>query len=179
MKYTYNNVKKNHKTLTSMTGLKEFEFQELAIYFKKARKKYLKEYTFEGKKRIRTAPVARENSVFTCENDMLLFILIHFKLYHLQEIMAFDFEMDQAHINRWIKHLTKVLFIALDDMKFLPSRCSEKVKYLLTGHEDVFHDGTEIEIMRPGESEAQREFYSGKKNSTPSSITLFAHAIRK
>lgn len=45
----------------------------------------------------------------------------------------------------------------------LPERRAGKIKELLSQSEQVFMDGTERDIQRPGDFEEQQEHYSGKK----------------
>lgn len=40
-----------------------------------------------------------------------------------------------------------------------------KMEQVLAGLEQVFMDGTERDIQRPGGSEEQREYYNGKKGT--------------
>jgi len=44
--------------------------------------------------------------------DKLLFILFYFKVYPLQEVMAFLFETSQGRVNEWIHQLSTVLKMA-------------------------------------------------------------------
>jgi hypothetical protein len=54
--------------------------------------------------------------------DRLLFILVYFKLYPLQDVQAFLFGMSQAQAWEWIHRLTPLLSHALGAEQQLPAR---------------------------------------------------------
>jgi hypothetical protein len=97
--------------------------------------------------------------------DRLLFILVYFKLYPLQDVQAFLFGMSQAQAWEWIHRLTPLLNHALGAEQQLPAREPAPLTRVLRkcpGLEFII-DGTERPIQRPKDKQRQREFYSGKK----------------
>ena len=155
-------------SLADFTSLTDEEFLEILTPFRKARKKYDKEFKFDGEKRERKAPKKkRKNGAFNASEDLLLFILTYLKLYPIQAVFAFTYKMKQSKIGGWINYSCNVLLATLEMQNYAPARCVEKLKTLLQGHEKVYLDATEREISRPTEHQRQREFYSGKKKNIP------------
>lgn len=99
--------------------------------------------------------------------DKLLFILFYFKIYPLQEVLAFLFEMSQGRANEWIHKLSTVLQLALGDTMCLPERHPQHLEQVLAlcVSVDVIIDGTERRTQRPSEAAKQKTHYSGKKNA--------------
>jgi DDE superfamily endonuclease len=97
--------------------------------------------------------------------DKLLFILFYFKVYPLQEVMAFLFETSQGRVNAWIHTLSMVLQMALGEAQVLPQRDPKNLARTLAWwvSVDFIMDGTERRIQRPQDLTEQQETYSGKK----------------
>jgi DDE superfamily endonuclease len=100
--------------------------------------------------------------------DKLLFILFYFKVYPLQEVMAFLFETSQGRVNAWIHTLSMVLQMALGEAQVLPQRDPKNLARTLAWwvSVDFIMDGTERRIQRPQDLTEQQETYSGKKKTT-------------
>lgn len=161
----YKKLVKSASKFLSMTGITEEEFQALLPYFAHQFTEYIREYTLEGKKRIKRRHVSYKNSPLPTIEDKLLFILIYFKTNNLQSVQAELFGMHQPEANLWIHVLSPLLNQALADSKHLPARSMDNLEL----DEDCnlfFHDGTERPIPRSTDYETQKEYYSGKKNST-------------
>jgi hypothetical protein len=99
--------------------------------------------------------------------DKLLFILFYFKVYPLQEVMAFLFDMSQGRANEWIQKLSTILKLALGDTMALPERHPQNLEQVLAlwVSIDIIIDGTERRTRRPSEADKQKTHYSGKKNT--------------
>ena len=54
--------------------------------------------------------------------EKLLFLLVYFKVYPLQEVMATMFALSQGRVNEWIHKLSAVLQSALGHAQCLPER---------------------------------------------------------
>jgi hypothetical protein len=95
----------------------------------------------------------------------LLFILVYFKLYPLQEVQGLLFGLSQAQANEWIHRLTPVLRQALGYEKQLPQRQAQNLEQVLAACPSLefFIDGTERRIQRPQDPDQQKLNYSGKK----------------
>src|SRR5215210_7920986 len=114
--------------------------------------------------------------------DRLLFILFYFKVYPLQAVQAFFFEMSQAQACEWIHRLTPVLNQALGFEHQLPARKAADVTQVLRACPglEIIIDGTERPIQRPKDKPRQREYYSGKKKRhTVKNVTIGDRRTRK
>jgi hypothetical protein len=91
--------------------------------------------------------------------DKLLFILVYFKTYPLQEVQATLFGMSQGQANEWIHRLSEVLQAALGEQLHLPAREAASLESLLAeceSHSFVI-DGTERPTQRSSHDAVQRE----------------------
>lgn len=163
MRITFEEIRNKRGSLISMSSLRENEFIDLVNSFGEQYDNYIKVYTIEGKKRDRPIVNMRKNSTFPTSEDKLLFILMYLKTYPLQAVVAAQYGMSQPQVQRWIKLLKRILISALDKKGCLPTRAVSKLQCLLAGEKEAYQDATEREIMRPGDYEVQKEFYSGKK----------------
>jgi len=66
--------------------------------------------------------------------EKLLFILVYFKTYPLQEVLAFHFDISQGQACQWIHVLSEVLLLALKELGHTPERDPQKVKELLESY---------------------------------------------
>ena len=112
--------------------------------------------------------------------DKLLFILYDVKVYPLQAMLAFEFDMVQSTATEWIHRLSGVLQKALDHGGYLPERDPKQLETVLASEPESTYgiDGTERPRQRPGDAEKQKHYYRGQKKRTPSSISFLAVSIR-
>lgn len=182
----YENLKDKPKTFRAFTGLDVEEFQILLPAFTVAWKRYVQQHCLPPDVRQRSYGGGRKARLATCE-EKLLFILVYFKTYPLQEVLAFHFDMSQGQACQWINRLAEVLRLALAELEHLPERDPQKVKERLEtymgesqersqhetesetaaeqGTENFAIDGTERRRQRPKNAEEQKRFYSGKKKT--------------
>lgn len=85
-----------------------------------------------------------------------------------QEAMADLFGMEQGNCNRWIHALYGIPRNALTEARLVPASTEKDLESLYGRMDDadlsiLLHDGTEREVPRPSDSEAQTDLYSGKK----------------
>jgi hypothetical protein len=99
--------------------------------------------------------------------DQLLFILVYFRLYPIQEVQGFLFGLSQSQANEWVHRLTRVLNQALGDEKQLPEREPANLKQVLEACPSLefMIDGTERPINRPKDKADRKTYYSGKKKA--------------
>jgi hypothetical protein len=111
--------------------------------------------------------------------DRLCFILSFKKLNPIQEQQADWFDMTQKQCNEFIHSLNKVLENALENACVVPTTSEKKLLEQLDLEEDLvaLHDGTEREIPRPVDYEAQKENYSGKKKKHTIKNAIIATAL--
>ena len=105
---SYHDLKSTPRVLRAFTSLDPAEFEMLLIPFEKAWKDYINRHYIHKKARKRRYGGGRKPHLVAIE-DKLLFILIYFKIYPLQEVMASMFAMSQGRVNEWIHKLSPVL----------------------------------------------------------------------
>jgi hypothetical protein len=161
---SYQQLKHHPRALRAFTGLEQGEFERLLTPFEMAYHAYRYDQHVLKKSRQRRYGGGRKPRL-TAMEDKLLFILIYFKLYPLQEVMAFLFDTSQGRVNEWIHQLSIVLKMALGAEQVLPERDPKNLEQTLAlcVSVDFVIDGTERRIQRPQDAVAQQEKYSGKK----------------
>lgn len=161
----YKKLSKNSKRFISFTGYTTEEFEALLPYFDAAFEEHVAKHLLHGKRRTARKHVDYFNSPLPDGKSRLLFILMHHKLHLLQEVQAEMFDMEQAQCSRFIKLLLPILHHALDKAQALPARSDGELQEKLAEQTDkeLLHDGTEREIPRPKDEQAQKDNYSGKK----------------
>jgi len=179
---TYTRVANRPRTLRSLTGLSSEAFAKLVASFERAHEAYLEEQDRQRERpRQRHRGGGRKSAIPIIE-DKLLFILVYFKIYPLQEVQGLLFSMSQPQANFWIHRLTPILNQALGYEMQLPARKPadlEQVLEVCPGLEFII-DGTERPIQRPKDPERQRQYYSGKKKRhTLKNIVISDRRTRK
>jgi hypothetical protein len=186
MELCYENLKNKPETFLAFTGLNVEEFQILLKAFTLAWERYTKQNRLPLELRQRDYGGGRKARLATHE-EKLLFILVYFKTYPLQEVLAFHFDISQGQACQWIHILSEVLSLTLTELGHTPERDPQKVKELLesyidesgkcseneteneakleTSTEKYAIDGTERRRQRPKDKEEQKLFYSGKKKT--------------
>lgn len=156
---------KNPERFLAFTGLTQEEFEQLLPSFEAAWDEHRKNYHRPAEARKRALGGGRPGQLRRVE-DKLLFILVYFKLYPLQEVQGTLFGMGQSQANEWIHRLTEVLQASLQQDLLLPARDAATLERVLAeceSHSFVI-DGTERPTQRSSHDAVQREHYSGKKN---------------
>ena len=165
MKMTYAELRTKSRILCSLTGLKGQEFEALLPSFAAAWDAFVQE-TFQREGRKRAMGAGRKAHLRNLE-DKLLFILVYFRLYPIQEVQGFLFGMSQAQANEWIHRLTGVLNQALGYERQLPERDPANLERVLSACPSLefLIDGTERRINRPKDKADRKTYYSGKKKT--------------
>jgi hypothetical protein len=152
--------------LLALTGLKRNAFAALCAEFGHHWQAYIAVYRLNGEKRQRRVS-NKVTDVLPKDEDKLFFILKYLKTNPLQEELAHDFALSQAHANLWIHALRVVLRTTLKAMRLAPARnsaeLSERLPEELVAYEYLLADGSERLIERPQDAAEQRAAYSGKK----------------
>ena len=153
-----------------MTGYTIENFEKLLPYFADSHDSYLSKYHLDGRRRSGSRQYALyKNSPLQSHAERLAFILSYIKLNPLQEAHADLFMMQQKQCNEFIHGLKTILDLSLEQLSMFPATTDEALQVKLTaiddalGDKNIFHDGTEREIPRPKDEEAQSDNYSGKK----------------
>jgi hypothetical protein len=163
---SYHRLQHSPRALRTFTGLDKAEFETLLRSFEHAWNMYVYEHHIQQTSRKRRLGGGRKARLLSME-DKLLFILFYFKVYPLQEVIAFLFDMSQGRANEWIHKLSIVLKQALGDAMCLPERHPQNLEQVLAlcVSVDVIIDGTERRTHRPTDADMQKTRYSGKKNA--------------
>ena len=168
MELTYSNLKSRPRVLKAVTGIGQTEFSLLSQPFAQAWEAHHRKYTLEGKPRERL-PGPRKNNTFKCTEDLMIFILYHYRANPTQELMGITFNLSQPKVWLWIQALEPILLQSLKKLKLLPVRDSAALNELLIDSVTVIMDGSERPVRRP--KYEQKEFYSGKKRNIRSRTT--------
>lgn len=150
----------------SMTGLVKTDFDRLLSFFESAHDRYLSRREMGGKvKKCVRRFVIYKNSPLADHAERLCFILYYFKHNPIQEAQADIFDMEQAQCNEYIHGLGKILAQALELANAMPATTNGAFQELANKLQakELLHDGTEREVPRPQNQDAQKDLYSGKK----------------
>ena len=160
----YQKIKNKPRILQSLTGLTIEEFETLLSSFEIAWQSYVQKNFIDRKQRKRSFGAGRKPELESLQ-DKQLFILFYFRIYPIQELQGFMFNLSQSQANEWIHRLTKVLNKALGEEQQLPERNPKNLKEVLAHCPDLefIIDGTERAIARPKDKDKQKSYYSGKK----------------
>jgi Helix-turn-helix of DDE superfamily endonuclease len=163
---SYHRLRQNPRVLRAFTSLDPEEFDTLLIPFEQGWKTYVTEQDRQRTARQRRYGGGRKPRLVAIE-DKLLFILFYFKVYPLQEVIAFFFGMSQGRANEWIHKLSPILESALGEAHCLPERDPKSLEQVLAlcASVDFLLDGTERPVQRPMAPIEQKDQYSGKKKA--------------
>lgn len=161
----YEKMKCREGQFQSLVGMSVAEFELLHNHYEVEWNDYIAHFTVSGEVR-RRSHRTRKDAKLEDTREQLFFVLHYLKSNALQQHHAAVYQMSQPQANGWIHLLLKLLHKTLKNLDQLPERRPEKIKQVLARFEQVFIDGTERDIQRPGGAEEQREHYSGKKKHT-------------
>ena len=133
MELCYENLKNKPEAFLAFTGLNVKEFQILLQAFTLAWELYVQQNRLPLELRQRDYGGGRKARLATY-GEKLLFILVYFKTYPLQEVLAFHFDISQGQACQWIHILSEVLLLALKELGYTPERDPQKVKELLESY---------------------------------------------
>lgn len=162
---TYTKIAKNPKLFQSLTGLSLPAFAQLLPAFEKAYDADLmRRDAQKAEVRQRQRGGGRQSTIPEMA-DKLVFILVYFRLYPVQVLQGFLFDLSQPQANDWIHRLTPILNEALGYEKQLPARRTKDIEAVLEACPglEFMIDGTERPVRRPKDEAQQRAKYSGKK----------------
>lgn len=172
---TYQKLKKQPERFLSLTSLTVEEFEELLVSFIEAWRADIEKRAY-GKQRKRK-PGGGRKPALNRDDQRLLFILIYFKLYPLQQVQGLLFEMSQGQANDWIQRLTPILQATLKQQALLPERDPANLEQVLQACDflEFRIDGTERRRQRPVDPKQQRDYYSGKKKTHTLTNDMIVH----
>ena len=153
----------------ALTGYTREEFDALQPHFCAHFYEHMQTHCLDGQPRGKRQYSDYRNSPLPTSTEKLFFILNYLKTNNLQTMQGAFFGMSQPKANQWLHTLHTVLKQTLASLGELPVRQMDGLKFEESDRL-YFHDGTERPIPRPTQAEEQKEYYSGKKNYTPSKI---------
>lgn len=162
----YNSLQNNETVFLSTTSVTVFEFQVLLMAFAEAFAETAHR-TVTNEVRFRKKGGGQLGKL-TCLEDKLLFILSYTKNYPLQTYHGLQFGLSQPNTCRQIHALLPKLKRALEILGCKPRRTAEGLVERLKNQVErgeLVQDGVERMRERPKADEAQKLYYSGKKNS--------------
>lgn len=154
----YEKARNNPRQFKSLTSLSIEKFDILLPTFESKWEAFIEKYNLDGTPRLRKYVPKNEKQLPTV-GDKLFFLLFYKKTHSLQEVMAFQFDLDVSMVNKWIHFLTPILNKSLE--KYIPKAKIQDVDFQID--ETYIIDGTERPIQR--DTYDQETFYSGKKKA--------------
>jgi hypothetical protein len=154
---------KNDREWRATTGMEERRFLLLLQIFEQG---YVSVFGRRIEQRVADSP--EEMTFITCKS-LMFFTLFSLKSGLTYDLLGFVFKLDASNAKRNQTLGLEVLKRALGDAGLLPKRSfasSEEFSAYFSQHKSVILDGTEQRMQRPGDSEEQKAFYSGKKKGT-------------
>lgn len=167
MRVRYDDMKNDPIKLRAWTGMDRTEIEHILPTFELAWDEHRRTHHRPPTERKRVLGAGRKSQLATTI-DKLFFILVYFKTYPLQEVMATLFGMSQSQANEWIHRLSAVLQATLATDQYLPARDAATLAAVLAECENYTFaiDGTERPIQRSSDDVIQQQQYSGKKKRT-------------
>ena len=166
MELRYENLKDKPEAFLAFTGLYIEEFQILLKAFTISWERYVQQNSLPPEVRQRDYGGGRKARLSTWE-DKLLFILVYFKTYPLQDlgsrwyplrVLAFHFDISQGQACQWIQILSEVLSLTLAELGHTPER--EKVKERLETYINESHSEHEADSETGSDTDSENELDS-------------------
>ena len=155
------------KLLRTLTTLDPGEFERLLVAFDAAWQSRRHGQNYAGQARQRQPGAGHKGKLATARAK-LFFLLLYFKCYPLQEVMAVLFGVSQGQVSHWVGVLTPLVNEALGRELLLPARRPADLEALLAAVPELrllVLDGAERPVRRPKNKDDQKRNYSGKKKA--------------
>jgi hypothetical protein len=180
MPFSYHPIKERPKLLLAMTGLTHTAFAPLLPHFQSAWDQSLQHNSMDRDDRQRQYGGGQPEATLVHIEEKLLCILYYVKVYPLQEILAFEFDMAQSTAHEWMHLLSGVLHKVLDHGGYVPEREAKPLGTVRESEDASTYgrDGTARPRPRPCHPEKPKHYDSGQKKRTPSSLSLWVASIR-
>ena len=119
---SYEKARNNPRQFKSLTSLSIEKFDILLPTFESKWGSFIEKYNLDGTPRLRKY-VPKNEKQLPSVGDKLFFLLFYKKwnaarTHSLQEVMAFQFDLDVSMVNKWIHILTPILQKSLE--KYIP-----------------------------------------------------------
>lgn len=149
----------------AVSGVDQARFEKLLVLFTASYRELFGHAVADRQAELEVTPSLQS------EHELLFFTLFSLKAGLTYDVLGFVSGMETANAKRNQTLGLQVLEQALRTAHCLPQRtfanAAEFAEYFQR-EETLIFDGVEQRIQRPGENEAQRDQYSGKKSATPS-----------
>jgi hypothetical protein len=132
-------------------------FKRLLPYFKEALIQSKKKNPYRG---------GRRTIKLKSTEEKLFFVLFFIKNYPTYDVLGMNFGISRSDAFKRIALYTKALELSLKNAGHLPAESIEQLNKLLGNEKVIIIDATEQKKNRPKNKEKQKDYYSGKKNST-------------
>ncbi|MGH9766055.1 MAG: hypothetical protein ACREAB_01370 [Blastocatellia bacterium] len=154
---------KTERQWRAATGFDQVRFEKLLVFFTAS---YLSLY---GKSLADRQADIKVTPSLTSEAELLFFTLFSLKSGLTYDLLGLVCGMDASNAKRNQEIGLRVLEHALASSGSMPKRefkdAAEFAEYL-GNEETLIFDGVEQRMQRPGDDEAQKDHYSGKKSAT-------------
>lgn len=146
------------------TGLGENQFKKLTLLFGAAYEELFGESITERQNN------SSSPATFQTYEDLLFYVLYSIKSGLTYDLLALSFDLAPSNAYQMQALSLKVLQVALKMGGYMPEReyaTVEEFKNHWRAEGEIMVDATEQRRQRPGNQEAQKKDYSGKKKRTP------------
>lgn len=164
---------RDDRQMRALTGLKISQFDRLAIEFRKDYQEHQQEIYLEGlaEGKRQRRPGGGQKGKLPGIADKLFFTLVYFKTYPTFDVLGTQFEMGRSKANENLHKFVPILMKTLARLGVMPYREFTSVAEMKAAFQEVDRllvDVTERLYRRSQDDDTQREYYSGKKSTTPS-----------
>ena len=149
-------VLSDNRTCQAAIGLTGKAFKKLLPVFEKSLISCTPKNPFRG---------GRPDRLKTIQ-EKLFFILYYLKNYPTYDVLGVHFGLHRSCAYRKVNRFMQALSIALRENGSIPATSIEELNKRLKEINLVIVDGTEQRKNRPKDYEKQKDYYSGKKNTT-------------
>ena len=146
----------NDRTSQAAIGLTKTVFEKLVPEFDKGLKECVKKNSYRGGRK----------DTFRTSKEKLFFILYYMKNYPTYDVLGIQFGLHRSNAFRKVRRYMEALEITLSNNGVLPVDTIGELNKRLTDIKLVIVDGTEQRKNRPKNKEKQKDYYSGRKNTT-------------
>lgn len=162
--FSYEKLVRKPKTFRAFTGLTPEQANTLYIEIKK---QYPKQEQKRLKRKNRKRAIGAGRKFKRPVQDRMLMALMYYRLYVVNELLGYLFNLDQSTISRDVKYIEPVIKKCVP----IPEKMTKRTKRIGTIEEllelypemKAFIDATEQEIPRPKHKRRRKNYYSGKK----------------
>lgn len=151
----------NLRQWRATTGLTQAQFDLLTKYFEET---YL---FFKGLSITQIANNLHVERLLPTYADCLFFVLFQLKNGLTYDALGLLIQTDSSNAQRIFEDNLQLLELTLERQHVMPKRnftSVEEFETYLKDNKDIVLDASEHPIQRPGNEQAQKEAYSGKKN---------------